>query len=575
MTRTFQALIVTLLMLLAPAGHALVVKATLDSQKVALGDSVLLSISIDENINSGNPDVSALEKDFDILRSAKESSTQIWNGAVSTVTTWRITLRPKRAGSLTIPAFSYDGVSSKPLTLTVLEQGANKGTPAQQLVFLDLKVDKQSVWVQEQVIVTLRLYQRVVTNDPALSWPEGDGYIREKLGATRVFQTVIDGHEFQVTENRFAIFPQRSGEITLPPATFSAFIAVGGSAMFDPFLNTSGKQIGRKTPEVKLGVKPKPADFPADASWLPSPKVLIEDSVAPDKTEFRVGEPITRTITLQAHGIAQSVLPPLPPPAGDGYKVYPEKPKTAGAPVDDDYVSQRQETQAFIPTRTGTLTLPAVEIRYWNTRTQSLETASLPARNLQVLAAAGASNPAATPMSTVTDENAAPLSPQAMVPAVSSSGSASARLWQGLFLAVLAGWMTTVAVWLRKSRRASGAKTPVENTEAEIRLKDLRKSLAAAVSRHDPQATRKALLAWFTALTGSEQVNSLGQLRHQAMSALLIRACADLETALYSGKRADTWAGDDLRKAIADEESQRRIKAGRTREALANLYPTS
>lgn len=577
MSRPFFAFILCVLMLAGFPVHALVVQATLDSPKVSLSDSVVLSVSIDENIDSGEPDFSALKKDFEILRSGTESSTRLWNGQASSVTTWRITLRPLRAGTITIPPFTYDGVSSKPLTLTVAAESPDKSKAANQLVFLELKTDKQDVWVQEQVILTLNLYQRVATNDPSLSWPEGDGYIREKLGATRVYQTVIDGHEFQVTENRFAIFPQKSGDITLPAATFSAFIAVGGSAMFDPFLNTTGKQIGRRTQELTLHVKPKPADFPADASWLPSPKVVMEDTLAPDKTEFKVGEPITRTITLQAHGIAPSVLPPLPPPSGEGYKVYPEKAKTAGAPVDDGYVSQRQESQAFIPTRPGQLSLPAVEVKYWNTRTQAIDVASLPARTLSIVAAPGTA-PMTPPTGGVTaplsGDSAAPPSLQALQPATTTAApTGTLILWQALFAAALAGWLVTASVWMRQHRKAARPAVDPAQEAADVRLKDLRKALAGACSQNNPQAARKALLAWFTALTGSKKVNSLGQLGHLAMSALLIRACADLDAALYSDKATGGWQGDALRKAIADEESQRRIKSGRSKEALANLYP--
>ncbi len=576
MTRPLLAFILTLMLLAGAPAQALVVQATLDTTTVTLSDSVVLSVSVDETVDSGKPDFSALKKDFEILRSGTESSTRLWNGQSSSVTTWRITLRPRRTGTLTIPAFTYDGVSSKPLTLTVKGDSPDKAKPSSQLVFLDLKVDRQDPWVQEQVIVTLNLYQRVDTNDPSLSWPEGQGYIREKLGATRVYQTVIDGHEFQVTENRFAIFPQKSGDITLPAATFTAFIAVGGSAMFDPFLNTSGKQIGRRTQEITLRVKAKPADFPADASWLPSPRVLMEDTVTPDKSEFRVGEPITRTITLQAHGIAPSVLPPLPPPAGDGYKVYPEKAKTAGAPVDEGYVSQRQEAQAFIPTRPGPLVLPAIEVRFWNTRTQTVDTTSLPARTVTVVAAPG-TTPATPPVSgpgALTGDDAAPPSLQSLpTPHPPTSIANNPLVWQGLFAAALAGWLATVAFWVWQRRKAARRPVDPESEATERRLKELRKALSGACSQNNPQAARKALLAWFPALSGGKKVNSLGQLGHQAMSALLIRACADLDAALYSGKTSGAWQGDTLRKAIADEESQRRIKSGRSKEALANLYP--
>ncbi len=51
---------------------------------------------------------------------------------------------------------------------------------------------------------------------------------------------------------------------------------------------------------------------------------------------------------------------------------------------DRGLIGSREDREALVPTRAGSLELPAVDVVWWNTHEDHLERTSLPARTLQV-----------------------------------------------------------------------------------------------------------------------------------------------------------------------------------------------
>jgi len=119
--------------------------------------------------------------------------------------------------------------------------------------------------------------------------------------------------------------------------------------------------------------------------------VFLIESWPANSQEFRVGEPVTRTLTLRANGLGSSQLPEIHASVPDGIKQYPDQPVRENRVDDNGLVAISQQKVALIPARPGTFVLPEVEIPWWNTRTDELEYARLPARPIDVLPAAATS----------------------------------------------------------------------------------------------------------------------------------------------------------------------------------------
>jgi len=75
------------------------------------------------------PDLSPLYQDFEILWRSQSHSTRIINGNVQRRASLTLTLRPKRAGQLEIPAIAFDRVATDPIPIEVNEAAVGAGEP--------------------------------------------------------------------------------------------------------------------------------------------------------------------------------------------------------------------------------------------------------------------------------------------------------------------------------------------------------------------------------------------------------------------------------------------------------------
>jgi len=145
-------------LLVVGAAHA-AVRASLDTTAVGPGDSVQLSLQADRQTSEA-PDLAPLSQDFDVLSTSRSSNVQIVNGSVSSQTQVLVTLVPKRSGQLAVPAITWGGEHSNPLSLTVAASGTG-GKPGASIadkVFLETSVDDKEPFVQSAVNVTVRVY---------------------------------------------------------------------------------------------------------------------------------------------------------------------------------------------------------------------------------------------------------------------------------------------------------------------------------------------------------------------------------------------------------------------------------
>ena len=208
-----------------PASAAL--QASVDRNPVAEDESFTLTLESDEDIN-GAPDLSALQQDFDVEGQGKNVSLMIVNGATTRKTQWRIGLMAKRSGQLRIPPISVGGQRSQPLTVTVIAASQTQSAqPGGGALFLEVSAEPHSAYVQQQVIYTVRLYHALslaggaTLSEPTL--PGGDAVV-EKLGKDKEYQALRNGMRYDVIERRYAVYPQKSGDVDIAPLIFAQLI---------------------------------------------------------------------------------------------------------------------------------------------------------------------------------------------------------------------------------------------------------------------------------------------------------------------------------------------------------------
>jgi len=551
---------IMLVALLCCYGEALAaVTAQVDRYNINVDEVISLTIEVSGD-DSGEPDTSALHRDFDILSRNQSSSYSLINGAMSSKSTWFLMLRPRHAGTLTIPAFKLGNTATTAINIQVskspVRSSSNSSTdPASQGdLWIDMNIEPKSVRVQQQAIITIRIFQAATLGQAQLSNPTSARAMIMRLGDDTTYQTVRDGRNWAVIERRFAIFPQQHGVLNLEPVQLDGSMMFGRSIYNSPFPSTRPVRV--RSNALQLTVDAIPADWPAAATWLPAKQVQISEDWP--SGEFKVGDSITRTLTLRADGLTASQLPDLSTLLPEHLKGYSDKPVLTDTKQRNGVHSIRQDKLAILATRPGTFTLPAIDIAWWNTAAESMQTITLPARTFKVLAAPVETAQSLLP--TKADKQA--------VKVVQAGNEQTATWWKWLALFASIGWLLTLAWLLFKSRDDQKG-----YTHTVVDLSELKKAILHACQQQQAKACEQALLSFAAVQWPYASTHNLAALANHC-TAPLAQAINNLERHLYGNQSDAIWSAEQLRSSFEQEEftADQKISTSQ-KQPLPSLYP--
>ncbi len=566
------SIFIALLMPITTA-NALNFTASVDTHRVAAGNSFQLTLKADEQAFNKQPNLAAIKQDFDILRNNQSNQVKIINGQITSETQWKLTLLPKSEGYLVIPPISYGNKKTKAITVKVTKASKSASPQTSQFIFLEASTDKKEVYVQEQILFYLRVYQRSQLANASLSKPDIENTVIEGLGEGRSYTAQHNGYTYDVIEYRFAIYPQKSGELIIPPSVLSGSIASNTQRFrFDPFGN-AGKPIRRKSQEVSVMVKPIPASYPKNVPWLPAHNLSLEETWSPTPPAFSVGEPVTRTVSLNATGVASSLLPPLPIPSSDDIKVYPDQPSNHSIAGADGILSERTESYAIIPTKGGEIQLPALNVHWWNTNTDTLEIASINARHVNVTGSQRhhqTDSIVNTPPPTINSDDVAP-------PSVAESSPSANATWTWIAIAAISLWViTTIAlVWSLKRKKIATVTEDVQTASvfSSQKLKENHQQFTKACKAKEPRRTEKYFALWAAQLLQDRSIRSSSAVLKNVEDEALTKAINDLQSVLYKGKPLDEWDNQSLLDASSKIEKNI-ARQNVPSNALIDLHPS-
>lgn len=356
------------------------VRGRLSTATVSVDESVTLTISAVDA--QGELDASALEQDFDITSRGTSREERFINGQHATIRSWTIELRPRKEGVYTIPAVKVGKLESQLLTLTVT--AAPSGN--KRSLFIEASVDVADPYVQAQVMLTVRIHAAINILDDSLSSPGGKSLLTVPFNDEQVTREERDGRQYQVYTTRYALFPQKSGELTIDPILLEAIVPADTNRV-NSFLSPT-RRLTRKTKAVTLNVKPRPDNIPG-SWWMPASDVRVQSGWAGKPKEVRVDEPLTRTIELVALGVTQTQLPRITPPAVAGLGIYADEAKSSMQGTGKGVRTEQQTRWAIIPQQAGTLSLPEVRVDWFDTDTGKAQVAIIPPETLTVLPRVG------------------------------------------------------------------------------------------------------------------------------------------------------------------------------------------
>jgi hypothetical protein len=413
-----RLLILTLAVMLF-SGHAalasgLSAKAVVETADLSVGEAFIFQIQVQGAENPEQPDLSGV-KDFTVVfqggQQNSSRSVTIINGKVTQDVRegyyFSYQLTPARSGNLTIPSIKIrsgnNSAETEPVQITAREPSETEDFKFR------LSLSRDRCYVGEPVILTATWYIGKDVRDfnftlPVLSdasfkfadidtaGQQGANAYQIPLGNSVVTgvkgKGSLNGREFTTVTFKKVLIPVRAGDIAIRPATVSCTALTGyqrqrdsfnGGAFrgffYDDFFKNSSRGVYNTVvvPSNSLSIKVldlpekgRPSDFAGHVG-----KFTISASAIP--TEVSVGDPITLTLTLSGPDYLENVQMPALEKQPSLLKDFKVPTESARGEVTG---KAKVFTQTVRPLRVDVKEIPAIELPYFDTDTQTYQIAT-------------------------------------------------------------------------------------------------------------------------------------------------------------------------------------------------------
>lgn len=187
-----------------------------DVSQVSLEDSFNLILTQNNlRTGSGMPNLTPLRKDFLILGTERSVNYSITNGQTQSSSTWTITLKAQKTGTLTIPSIKVGTEQTTPFTIHVTRDATQQNAPdnppdQQQAIILTTGVDEKKPYVNQQLTYKVTLYNSKQLLDASYQGPKVENALLIPLGEEKRYQTQKNNVQYLVEEQTYAVFPKKA-----------------------------------------------------------------------------------------------------------------------------------------------------------------------------------------------------------------------------------------------------------------------------------------------------------------------------------------------------------------------------
>jgi len=535
-----------ILLITVSVAQAAAVTAKLDRNYAVVGETVTLVLQTSDTDQSLDTDLSVLEANFDVLNRRSETQMSFVNGRQRASVRLVITLEPKHQGNLLIPALKFPGASSPPLYLKVAAAPALAPGEAEP-VFIEVTVhpDTGPYYVLSQLSVTVRIFYQSNLTEAAIN-PPAPEQASVRLLDEIPYQSDRNGERYRVLERHYAIFPERSGSLTIPPMQLSGrLIEKPSDRLWQPTVR--GRRVRVESEPLTLEISPRPGAYTGDF-WLPARRITLSQQIS-DNEKLHVGEPITRTVIMDAMGLEENMLEEPAWPEVPATRIYPDQPQGISRDDGEWVLGHKEFRYAVVPEKHGELVLPEIRLDWWDTVANLQRTAVLPEHRVNVL-----------PSELSQTASVLPPAP-AVMPEISSSAPAgnpvlagNSILWKitsGVFAFL---WLLTLVLYYRRSP----VTTPQPHTNGSVSLgeKELLKQFQQACKKNEAALARKDFAQWIRNYAPQVMRGSMRDFGTACGEESLQRAIDELDTCGFAGDSTGSWKGAPLWVAFKHWQSQ-------------------
>ena len=532
------------------------ISVEIEPKEVQLGEALKLIIPLNERQTNLNPDLKSLTTDFVILGTASNMSYTLINGKTNFFSQLIIKLTPKKEGNLIIPPI----IIGKELTIARKikvgphskfgHDGQQKDNQQKDLKILT-KVNKKDPYVNEEVIYTVKLYNSHSLFNTSYTPPQVEDALLV-VGTPRQYQIFENNQLYNVEEQNYAIFPQKSGSLKIKPPALTAQSFARG----DQYI---------QAPPIILTVRPQPAH--QGKHWLPAKSLLLKEKYNNTRHSFTTGTTLVRTVILEAKAVPAELLPELDFASSEEFSTYPTKPKMQNKLNQNEIVGTSIVKVSYLLNKSGQITIPPLKLPWFNTITGKEEVASLPSLTLEILGEVNES----TQINKVKDVAGVTGQKNQQMAAHATSPPTEPAITNNLAWAVAGvfclAWLLTIGVWCRQIYRQRRGKTRAEIT-ANVRL---------ACLQNNPSAAKDAILQWALYYWPDADFLNLTDLIELLPDSIELKnELQTLSTALYKdhSNNHQAWQGIALWNAVLNFKYTQKIKEEEETTNLPPIYPS-
>ena len=568
------------------------IEVSVDRNELARGETLTYTIRVYDQRQGMQLDLTPLTEEFDVLGTRTSSQIRSINGSVESWTDYIVTLFPLAEGELTIPSLEINDALTDPVAINVINEGPRSNQSNEEL-FLEIVVNKETIYVQEQLLFTVRLYYTINgIRNPQFTELEMADTVIQLIGSPNQYEKLIDGVRYGVYEKRYVIFPQRSGPLEIPDILFRGEVTDGSSNFV--FRNLNTRRVTAFIEGITIQVAERPEAARNNQFWLPVGNLTLEENWNIDLSNLKVGDSAIRTITMVADGLDGAVLPPFSPVEIQNLNLYPDPPDIQRTFVDGRIVGTRVESTTLVPVIAGSIEIPEVSIPWWNINTDQQERTVIAATFINVATIEGEVPSEQTVISTVNIEElleAAPVIDQSMIDAQAEAQFIEVRaVWLNwlIALAFLIVMISIYSLLLAPNKHAIRAffdtqlanlikKFSPENNELVAY-----RQLVIACRKQDLIRIRESLIQWSNHLLDTRTLLTMEDILEQTESIELHEHATQIQAALFSiGSKQHAELSFDSHELIKlttslrknKRKEQKRFKQEK-RFALPPLYKT-
>ena len=351
-------------------------KAIVDKNNITLDDVINFKIELESTNSFGDFSTSSILKDFDIISGPSQQTTMQWiNGRMTNSKTMSWTISPKKVGRLIIPSLNISIGGKKTSTNKIIIQVRKSKLGKKDLdVFISAELNKDKVYLGEQITLTYKIYRKVECSIEPFEIPKFPGFWAEEIfrpNQIKFKNIALNGVNYQEgTLYKVALFPISGNEHVLQPLSVKVKKQKNKkrnnrdpffNPFFDSFFTETETKI-LKTQDHKVAIKKYPSPRPSGfTGGVGSFKIFTETDV--DSTN--VNEAVTLKISIDGTGnMGLFTLSKIK--FSDEIDQFPPKERFEKNVFRDELSGKMTWEYILVPRLPGKLTIPPIALTYFN-----------------------------------------------------------------------------------------------------------------------------------------------------------------------------------------------------------------